>query len=112
LAYVPYAVWLEVSRFSIGLGAFAVVVAYPWRAARMDEDPRRCVFRRLFLTLMAGGALSAVLGLAQEALGNGDILWISEMRHLRQISDDRLAVHIFAQRQRNLRLRFGFFPVG
>src|SRR2546430_534089 len=77
LAYGPYAVWLEVSRFSIGLAAFAVVVAYPWRAARMEEDPRRRVFRRLFLTLIAGGALFAVLGLAQEALGNGDILWIS-----------------------------------
>src|SRR5206468_1611771 len=64
-------------RFSIGLGAFAVVVAYPWRAARMEEDPRRLVFRRLFLTLIAGGVLSAVLGLAQEALGNGDVLWIS-----------------------------------
>src|SRR5207249_4397573 len=40
-------------------------------------DPRRRVFRRLFLTLIAGGALFAVLGLVQEALGNGDILWIS-----------------------------------
>src|SRR5438093_3232879 len=77
LAYDPYAVWLEVSRFSIGLGAFAVVVAYPWRAARMEEDPRQHVFRRLFLALIAGGALFAVLGLAQEALGSGDILWIS-----------------------------------
>ena len=35
-----------------------------------------------------------------------------EVRHLRQIGDDCFTVNIFAQRQRNFRVRFCFFPIG
>src|SRR5207244_4347254 len=71
LAIDPYAVWAPVSRVSIGLGAFLVTVAYPWRAAVEEEDARAAVFDRLLLTLIAAGALLAGLGLLSEATGLG-----------------------------------------
>src|SRR5438034_5300499 len=71
LAIDSYAVWAELSRFSIGLGAFLVTVAYPWRAAVEEDDARAAVFDRLLLTLLAAGALLAGLGLLSEATGIG-----------------------------------------
>src|SRR5436309_11752610 len=77
LAIDSYGVWAELSRLSIGLGAFLVTVAYPWRAAVEGEDARAVVFDRLLLTLLAAGALLAGLGLLSEATGNGRGLWIT-----------------------------------
>ncbi len=77
LAIDPYGVWAELSRFSIGLGAFLVTVAYPWRATAEEEDARAAVFDRLLLTLLAGGALLAGLGLLSEATGSAKVLWIT-----------------------------------
>src|SRR5439155_648204 len=77
LAIDSYGVWAELSRLSIGLGAFLVTVAYPWRAAVEGEDARAVVFDRLLLTLLAAGALLAGLGLLSEATGNGRVLWIT-----------------------------------
>ncbi len=71
LAIDPYAVWAELSRFSIGLGAFLVTIAYPWRAAVEEDDARAIVFDRLLLTLLTAGALLAGLGLLSEATGIG-----------------------------------------
>ena len=71
LAIDSYGVWAELSRFSIGLGAFLVTVAYPWRAAVEEDDARAAVFDRLLLTLLAAGALLAGLGLLSEATGIG-----------------------------------------
>src|SRR5207248_5672292 len=71
LAIDSYAVWAELSRFSIGLGPFLVTVAYPWRAAVEEDDARAAVFDRLLLTLLAAGALLAGLGLLSEATGIG-----------------------------------------
>ena len=71
LAIDPYGVWAELTRFSIGLGAFLVIVAYPWRAAVEGEDARAVVFDRLLLTLLAAGALLTALGLVSQAAGIG-----------------------------------------
>jgi hypothetical protein len=35
-----------------------------------------------------------------------------QMRHLRQIGDDRLAINIFAQRERNFGMSLCLFPIG
>ena len=35
-----------------------------------------------------------------------------QVRHLRQIGDDRFAVHIFSERERNSGASFGFLPIG
>src|SRR5439155_1157501 len=77
LALDPYAAWATLGRFSIGLGAFAVCVSYPWRSADHEGDARRVVFARLLLTLIAGGVLLACLGLLSELAGNGRILWVT-----------------------------------
>jgi hypothetical protein len=70
LAIDPFGVWTELGRLGIALGSFAVVVAYPWRTVdRPDEDARERVFGRLFLTLVVGGALIALLGLVQQVMG-------------------------------------------
>src|SRR5213595_1731567 len=77
LALDPYAAWAALGRFSIGLGAFAVCVSYPWRSADHEGDAGRVVFARLLLTLIAGGVLLACLGLLSELAGNGSILWVT-----------------------------------
>src|SRR5947208_4483238 len=77
LALDPYAAWAALGRFSIGLGAFAACVSYPWRSADHEGDARRVVFARLLLTLIAGGVLLACLGLLSELAGNGRILWVT-----------------------------------
>src|SRR3989441_3270512 len=66
-----YGVWAALSRFSIGLGAFLVTVAYPWRAAVEEDDARAVIFDRLLLTLLPAGAVLAGLGLLSEATGIG-----------------------------------------
>src|SRR5262249_24179608 len=55
IALDPYAVSVELVRFSIGIGAFAVILAYPWDG----EDGRRRVFHRLLLSLVVAGVLVA-----------------------------------------------------
>ncbi|TMA45063.1 MAG: O-antigen ligase family protein [Deltaproteobacteria bacterium] len=77
LALDPYAAWAALSRFSIGLGAFVVILSYPWRTADRERDARPVVFARLLLTLIAGGVLLACLGLLAELTGNGRILWVT-----------------------------------
>src|SRR5947208_1065192 len=54
-----------------------MTVAYPWRAPAAEEDARAAVFDRLLLTLLAGGALLAGLGLLSEATGSGKVLWMT-----------------------------------
>ena len=71
LAIDSYSVWAELSRFSIGLGAFLVIVAYPWRTEIEGQNARAAVFDRLLLTLLAAGALLAGLGLLAQATGLG-----------------------------------------
>jgi len=38
LAIDPYAVWVELGHLSIGLGVFAVIVAYPWQDTPAGEN--------------------------------------------------------------------------
>ncbi len=73
LAIDPYAVWTELRRFSIGFGAFAVLVAYPW-----DESARGHAFARLVLTLVAGGAVLAGIALCEQVAGNGNVFWVTD----------------------------------
>lgn len=78
LAMHPYGVTTELARIGIGLGAFAVIVAYPWRSEEWGADARAQVFGRLLLTAIAGGALLATLALIEQIAGNGRVLWISD----------------------------------
>lgn len=78
LAIDPYGVWSELARWSLGFGVFAVVVAYPWRGDGSDEEARGDVVARLAGTVIAGGVALAVLGFAQQAAGNGSVLWITD----------------------------------
>ena len=79
IALSAYDVFDALSRISIGLGAFLVIVAFPWRLADWAEDePRIVVLDRLIMTLIVGGIAMAILGLAQQLLGNGWVMWISE----------------------------------
>ena len=58
LAIDPYGVWVEVLRLSIGLGVFAVLVAYPWQDSPSGDDGRERVAAQLLLTLMTAGLRS------------------------------------------------------
>ena len=78
LAMDPYGVTLELSRIAIGLGAFSVAVAYPWRTDDWDVDARAKIVARLLLTVIAGGVLLAALALLEQIAGNGRVLWIGE----------------------------------
>ncbi len=78
LAIDPYAVWTELGRLSIGLGVFAVVVAYPWADDAPDESGRSAAFASLVLTVLAGGAFLACIALVLAGLGNGRVMWISD----------------------------------
>ncbi len=63
LAIDPYDVWVEICRFAIGFGVFAVIVAFPWQSDGREENPRTHVFEQLLLTLIVGSVLFALLGL-------------------------------------------------
>ncbi len=76
IAVDPFATWIEVLRFAIGFGVFAVIVAYPWSETPKGEPGRTRAFRVLFLTLVAGGLLFALIAFVQEAAGNGQVMWI------------------------------------
>jgi O-antigen ligase len=76
LALHPHGVWLELCKIGIALAAFATIASYPWQAQLGEVDPRRRVFGTLLLTVIAGGAALSVLGLVQQAAGNGRVLWM------------------------------------
>lgn len=79
LAISPYEVATTLSKISIGLGAFAVLVAFPWRTdAWREEDPRTYVAGRILFTVLAGGVLVAALGLLERGSPNGFVMWFSE----------------------------------
>ena len=77
LALDPYAVWVELGRFALGFGVFAVVLAYPWESEAFGEDAETAVLGRLALTVIAGGALLAAVAFLQGVAGNGEVLWLS-----------------------------------
>src|SRR5262249_12982636 len=75
----PYDVATTLSKISIGLGAFAVIVAFPWRIdAWRDEEPRAYVSGRLLATVLAGGVLVAVIGLVERGSSNGFVMWVTD----------------------------------
>jgi O-antigen ligase/tetratricopeptide (TPR) repeat protein len=75
-ALEPFAVSVELLRFAIGFGAFAVIVAYPWAETARGESGRTRAFRVLFLTIAATAMGLAVIAFAQEAVGNEQVLWV------------------------------------
>jgi O-antigen ligase len=74
LAFDPYAVWWELSRFGVGLGAYLVLAGWPWG----DAGARAKAFGRMFLTLVAGGVAMALLALFQEVAGDGTVMLSDE----------------------------------
>ncbi|MFM8409948.1 MAG: hypothetical protein ACKOCT_06695, partial [Alphaproteobacteria bacterium] len=79
LALSAYDAWDSLSRISIGLGTFAVIVSFPWHLdAWSEEEPRIVVLDRLIMTLIVGGIAMAILGLVQQVFGNGWVMWISD----------------------------------
>ncbi len=76
LAIDPYGVTSELARIAIGLGAFAVIVAYPWHSDEWGTDARAQVFGRLLLTAIVGAVLLGALALLEQIAGNGRVLWI------------------------------------
>ncbi len=74
LALDPYAVWWQLSTLAVGLGAYLVLVGWPWG----DEAMRARAFGRVFLTVLAGGLLLALVALVQEVAGNGYVVWLSD----------------------------------
>src|SRR2546425_9265699 len=72
LAIDPYAAGVEISRLSIGIGAFGIITAYPWQRAADGSDGRAAIFGRLLGTLIVTGVLFAVLGLLCAVAGNGN----------------------------------------
>jgi len=70
LAIDPYAVWVELGRLAIGFAVFAIVVAYPWRAAAADEAPTERVLARLLVTLIAMASGCAALALVKQVAGS------------------------------------------
>ena len=76
LALDAHGVWVELCKIGIGLGAFVVLVAYPWTSEVPDEDPREDVFATLLLTLVAGGAALSLIALLHDVTGGERVLWI------------------------------------
>src|SRR5262249_43536204 len=74
LALDPLAVWTQLSTLAVGLGAYLVLVGYPWG----DEAARARVFGRIFLTVVGGGVAIALLALLAEVAGNGRVMWVSD----------------------------------
>jgi O-antigen ligase len=79
LAIDPYGVWLEIGRLALAFGVFAVAVAYPWRSDLPGESGEAPVLARLLLTLIAGGAVMALVALVALIAGNGSVLWLSDV---------------------------------
>jgi O-antigen ligase len=86
VAIDPYGVWLALCQVSIGVGAFAVLVAYPWQPAWDGEDARQAVFARVLLTLLAGGVLVAAAGLVGTIGGSGQAPWVSDRSYSGRMS--------------------------
>ncbi len=78
VALSAFGVVATLTRFSIALGAFAVILAFPWRAVEEGDEARLIVLDRLVLTLILGGVAMAALALFQQFFGNGWVMWISE----------------------------------
>jgi O-antigen ligase len=74
LALDSFAVWTQLSTLAVGLGAYLVLVGYPWG----DEAARARVFGRIFLTVLGGGIAMALLALLAEMAGNGQVMWVSD----------------------------------
>src|SRR5262249_15588522 len=68
------AVWTQLSTLAVGLGAYLVLVGYPWG----DEAARAHAFGRIFLTVLGGGVAMALLALLAEMAGNGQVMWVSD----------------------------------
>ena len=51
-------------------------------------------------------------GIDADAFASTSCTGNEQMRHLREVGDDRFAVNVFAERERNSALCFRFFPIG
>lgn len=78
VALSAFAVVSTLTRFSIAFGAFAVILAFPWRSIDEGDEARLIVLDRLVLTLILGGVAMAALALFQQFFGNGWVMWVSE----------------------------------
>lgn len=78
LAIDPYGVWAEITRLTLAFGAFAVLIAYPWRSDLPGENADAAVSARILLTLVVTGTVVAALALASQLAGNGYVLWITD----------------------------------
>ncbi|MBY0279857.1 hypothetical protein K2Z84_31360, partial [Candidatus Binatia bacterium] len=76
LALDAHGVWVELCKIGIGLGAFVVLVSYPWTSELPEDDPREDVFATLLLTLVAGGAALSLVALLHGVTGSERVLWI------------------------------------
>ena len=74
LALDPYAVCTTLSTLGVGFGVYLVLAGYPWG----DEEARARAFGRVFLTVLGGGVVVALLALFQEVAGNGHVLWVTD----------------------------------
>lgn len=78
LAIDPYGVWAEMTRLTLAFGAFAVMVAYPWRTDLPGENADAAVSARVLLTFVVTGTVVAALALMSQLAGNGYVLWITD----------------------------------
>jgi len=78
IALSTFDVATTLNRFSIALGAFVVLLAFPWRSLDEDDEARVIVLDRLVLTLILGGVAMSALALFQQFFGNGWVMWVSE----------------------------------
>ena len=78
LAIDPYGVWAEMTRLTLAFGAFAVLIAYPWRSELPGEHANAAVSARILLTFVVTGAAVAALALMSQLAGNGYVLWITD----------------------------------
>lgn len=78
LAIDPYGVWAETTRLTLAFGAFAVMIAYPWRTELPGENADGAVSARILLTFVVTGTVVAALALMSQLAGNGYVLWITD----------------------------------
>lgn len=78
LAIDPYGVWAEMTRLTLAFGAFAVMIAYPWRSELPSENADASVSARILLTFVVTGTVVAALALMSQLAGNGYVLWITD----------------------------------